>query len=455
MKTRRIALLAALLGAGCAYYNGLYNANRLVSEARKAEREGRTGEARSLWSQVVVKADTVLARYPNSGYRDDARYLKGLALSEVGGCRQAVEPLTLVADSSPDPELSNRGRLRLGRCMLELGNLDSALVHLDTLIENGSAQRDEALWLRGRTYHLLNRNEAARADLEATRSDSAVFDLALVLVALGDSSAGTVLDVATEWRYSEDRWLPVLDTLARQDPGAATRLTRALVNRGSLSRGQRARLLLAEGARTESTDRVEAIALYEEARGAAGDSIEAGVARVRLALAQLRLSDDPSIVPRIVEDLERAAALGTGPANLAAAPLTALNELMVDTAGGPNADLSRYVVTERLRQATGANALAARLFFDIANDYPNSVIAPKALIAASAADEDFAPDLLGLLRRRYPDSPYTLALQGIDTGRYRVVEDSLRTILETLRPGFNPERARRLVEEGDEDELIN
>ena len=38
-----------LVGAmACAYYNGLYNANRLVGEAEKAQREGRSGEARSL-----------------------------------------------------------------------------------------------------------------------------------------------------------------------------------------------------------------------------------------------------------------------------------------------------------------------------------------------------------------------------------------------------------------------
>ena len=43
----RRALAVLVLGlAGCAYYNGLYNARRLDDEAHKAEREGRTGEAR-------------------------------------------------------------------------------------------------------------------------------------------------------------------------------------------------------------------------------------------------------------------------------------------------------------------------------------------------------------------------------------------------------------------------
>ena len=71
--------LALGLLAGCAYYNGLYNANRLVKAAEKAEREGRVGEARSFWAQAAVKAESVVARYPESKYRDDALLLRGRA----------------------------------------------------------------------------------------------------------------------------------------------------------------------------------------------------------------------------------------------------------------------------------------------------------------------------------------------------------------------------------------
>ena len=90
----------------CAYYNGLYNANRLVGEAEKAQREGRSGEARSLWSQAAVKAESVATRYPKSKWRDDALYLWGQGLMEAGECRRAENPLALAVDSSPDPKLS-------------------------------------------------------------------------------------------------------------------------------------------------------------------------------------------------------------------------------------------------------------------------------------------------------------------------------------------------------------
>ena len=77
-------LVLLTVAIGCAYYNGLYNANRLADEARKAEREGRRSEARPLWTQVAVKAESVATRYPDSSYRDDALHLQGHEVTERG-----------------------------------------------------------------------------------------------------------------------------------------------------------------------------------------------------------------------------------------------------------------------------------------------------------------------------------------------------------------------------------
>ena len=58
MRSFRARMVWFLLTAGmvgCAYYNGLFNANRLAADAERAERDGRSGEARSLvpwlWQQ--------------------------------------------------------------------------------------------------------------------------------------------------------------------------------------------------------------------------------------------------------------------------------------------------------------------------------------------------------------------------------------------------------------------
>src|ERR671920_2049790 len=89
-----LGLSCAGLMSGCVYYNGMYNANRLARSARKAERDGRTFEANGLWGQVATKAESVLVRHPTSKYAQDAGLLRGIALSRLGQCEQALGPLS-------------------------------------------------------------------------------------------------------------------------------------------------------------------------------------------------------------------------------------------------------------------------------------------------------------------------------------------------------------------------
>ena len=82
--------LGLLLLGGCVYYNGMYNTKRLAGSARSAERDGRTFEATNFWGQVITRADTLVARHPDSKYVDEALMLKGTALSHLGQCPSAM-----------------------------------------------------------------------------------------------------------------------------------------------------------------------------------------------------------------------------------------------------------------------------------------------------------------------------------------------------------------------------
>ena len=134
-----LVVLATAVGA-CAYYNGLYNANHLAKEARRAERQGRTGEARSLWSQAAVKAESVASRHPHSKYRDDAWLLQGTALQSIRSCVSAVRPLELAADSSPDRNIRAEAALRAGQCRLDMAEPDSALEAVATILRDGTIE---------------------------------------------------------------------------------------------------------------------------------------------------------------------------------------------------------------------------------------------------------------------------------------------------------------------------
>jgi len=69
---------------GCAYYNGLYNANRLADDAQRAIRQGRPGEAKARWQEAAIKAESVAIHFPHSRYREEALLLQGRALLKLG-----------------------------------------------------------------------------------------------------------------------------------------------------------------------------------------------------------------------------------------------------------------------------------------------------------------------------------------------------------------------------------
>src|SRR5918999_5400456 len=129
---------AALTGmlAGCVYYNGMYNANRLARSARKAEREGRTLEANGLWGQVATKAESVLVRHPTSKYAQDAGLLRGIALARLSQCEQALGPLSRLTIARSNSDLVEDALLATGRCQLAMGNFAAGGAALSQLLES-------------------------------------------------------------------------------------------------------------------------------------------------------------------------------------------------------------------------------------------------------------------------------------------------------------------------------
>ncbi len=161
-------LVAALLG-GCVYYNGMYNTKRLAGSARKAERDGRTFEANNLWGQVVTRAESLVARHPDSKYVDEALVLKGIALARLNQCEAAVAPLGRVSLLPPDAEVTEEAALALGRCQLELGDPGVAEIMFARVAESKDpVRRREARLLRGRALRMTGRHQEAVAALEGS-----------------------------------------------------------------------------------------------------------------------------------------------------------------------------------------------------------------------------------------------------------------------------------------------
>ncbi|UCF41449.1 MAG: hypothetical protein JSW43_03710 [Gemmatimonadota bacterium] len=434
MTPRRLAragCVLAAVAAGCAYYNGLYNANRLMSQAETAQEQGRSGEARALYLQAAVKAESVAVRHTASKWRDDALLLWGQGLRRAGSCREAVPPLQLAVDSSADAALRERATLELGACRVATSRPEAAIRVLGPLLDasDSATVAEAALW-KGRAELQRGAYAAAAEDLRRAPPDSAAFDLALAYGAMDSlAAARRVLEARREAPYAEDRWLPTLDSLGRRDAAVAADLTELLAARPDLAARERARLLLADGARWEARGEVErAAARYATAQAVAPDSPEAAVAGARLSLVDLRRAGDPAVLPELLDRLRAAGAAGGEAARVASRAEVVLEQAVraLEPAAGPDGAVRLFWAAESLRDSLAAPRLAAALFWRIPQDHPTSFVAPKALLAAAALEPGRAEAAIELLTTRYRESPYVLALAGAGAEAFRAAEDSLR-----------------------------
>lgn len=431
----RRALIVLLLGApvtgGCAYYNGLFNANRLANEARRAEREGRTSEARSLWSRAAVKAESVVARFPRSRYRDDAWVLQGQALYHLGTCTPALAPLRAAGDSSPDAALRYEARLLLGRCWLDLGVPDSALRALGPVADSAPARTGgEARLLRGEARLRLGDAEGALVDLRSSGRPASRYPQSMALVALGrlDEATG-LLRSALDSPYVETGWLPALDSLGRRAPDSAAHLVDRLTGGERLRPGPRARLLLSDGERWQAAGaRERAMARFGDVAAQVPDSSEGRVARVYLTLEAVRAADTIASFAVLLDSLRTATRSG-GLSLRAAGSFLGVLDRTEEALNDPEGVLQLFLAAEEVRDSLGAPRLAAALFAELARRHPQSIVAPKALIALAVLRPEQSDSLIARVNAEYPESIYTLALRGEAGERYRAVEDSLRLLV--------------------------
>lgn len=454
MKSRRaraaLVVCAAFLGA-CAYYNGLYNANHLAAEAARARREGRPAEARSLWEQAALKAESVAVRHPHSRYRDEALLLQGESFRDAGACPRAIEPLTLVIDSGGQTGERNRAALALGECFHRQGDFGRARQTLTPLVSNPdvSLQRPARLW-RARALLADGDPQAALADLDLLDGQDIQFERAAALALLGRTDEAAAVLAGLSGPFDEPSWRTALDVLGQKSPALASRVTDQLVDRHDVGSGARARLLLADADRwasagmpAQTTDRLR------QASAAAPDSADGRVGAARVAVADLRTANTREALATITGALTRAVDDGGAGARIAELSLAVLRRIS-DARESPDADLRLFLAAEAARDALHADPLAASLFLEVARDHPGSPIAAKALLAGAQLDAMVADSVLRVVRERYAESPYWLMSQGLDPGTYPAVEDSLRNLASRQTPP-DPGRARPRPSLGDEE----
>jgi hypothetical protein len=148
-------------------------------------------------------------------------------------------------------------------------------------------------------------------------------------------------------------------------------------------------------------------------------------------MAEVRQTTDLDRVAELTDELGALMLEGGEVVDLAGS-FAAVLDAIVFAIGPPepiHADLHLFRRAEEARDSLLAPPLAGKLFLLVAQRYPSSVLAPKALLAAAMLREEIADSVQRVLQRQYATSLYTRAAAGDFPPEYSAIEDSIRTLL--------------------------
>lgn len=426
-RARSLALvLVTLPVAGCVYYNAMWGAERLARDARRFEARGQEAQAKLSWGRAAVKAESVLARHPRSGWADDALVLQGEGLARSGSCTAAAGPLARALTVVSEEELRERAAIAAAECMVVLGKPgDAGRLLVPVLGSQDGRRRSRAAYLSGLAA-LAQGSPGSAVELFA-RSHESLAGPARVraLLAAGRVEAALALvDSVAHRNGDEASWTEVIDNVGRTAGAvaAADALDRLLA-RGRLPAGARARLLLADGDRLYAERLVDRAATrYEAVAALVPDSVEAGLARLRGLRLQVSLVREPAELDSVVGRLGR---LTPGLRGAALVESRVLRLQIEAIRSGDSTETRAFRAAELARDSLAAPMLAASLFLRFAAGHPGSLFAPKALIAAGQLRPDAVDSVGRVLRSNYAESPYSLAFHGAPSPAFRAAEDSL------------------------------
>ncbi|MGH7579267.1 MAG: tetratricopeptide repeat protein [Gemmatimonadales bacterium] len=431
-RTGMLLLMAGLLG-GCVYYNGMYNTKRLAGSARKAERDGRTFEANNLWGQVITRAESLVARHPDSKYVDEALVLKGVALSRLNQCEAAVAPLGRISLLPPDAEVTEEASLALGRCQLQLGDPTVAEIMFARVAESEDpVLRRDARLLRARALRATGRHADAVGVLEGVEDPRAANERLLALAGAGRREAALALaDSMLALRDTTAQWDTVVVAVGREDPLTASALVDRLERRPGTLPVVRARLFLEDGVRLARVDSARSEARLRQASEADSTGDAGERARLNLTRLRLRRATSASDLPALAKELDQRIARRGTVSGEAGQLREAVNRILSAddsaSAGAGQSDLRLFLAAETARDSLAAPALAASLFRTIVETMPDSPYAPKAILAGKLLDPVWGESAVLLLEQRYAASPYVSVLRGEEPYGYRELEDSLQS----------------------------
>ncbi len=443
-----VGLFAFLTTSSCAYFNSLYNAKRLYSDAERAAERGDSVSASQHYRTSIEKAARSLEKDPDGRWSDDALYLIARAHFQQAaisgrGLDRAGAAFRRLLEVSEDDDMRAGAHAYLGAVEYRLGNIPGALEQLDRSLEVEDGEHEMAsfahLW-RARARFAGGDPAGAWSDLDAavalddrvrveagleslaralSTDESSRFQTALGVLASDENAASSADSIAVLARRSAQRW----------GAASAREFLESFAGVGWSPAAREEMTLLRAELAVEAGDTATGIA---DANAIARASAESVGLRARVAAAEWQLASVSD--PAELEDI-RAPLLSALERPEAARLVRELKTLEVLLGRGEEGQqLAYFAAAELARDQLGAPALARTLFLRHAESSGGTEYTGKSLLAAASLNP--SPDQAGLIDSRIEglDGNVYLAAAngGVDDAEYGRAERSLERQLALL-----------------------
>jgi hypothetical protein len=410
---RRLLPLVLLAVSGCAYYNGVYNAERAAKVAEKQWMRGEYFSAADSFRISAAHAESVLARFTKSRWRSQALFLAARGAALGGDCLAAGPRLDEYLSITSEPaERMDRGRIAKASCLLAENKTFAAESLLSPLVDNGDAVvRQTATLLSARAALAQGDPDRAQRLLRQIPGNAAAWENLGAAMLAGDYAAAESLLVTRavigDWRSEIPRHVRTLWGAGRR-AGVLSLTDQFARSRAPVNERAQLLLLTSDLAASVGDTAIARRMALEARRVGLTATYEAPVAARVLALDIAATSE----MVDVRERLKRDSVLAKGTPQLTRlSHAVLLIELCLKRADRFGAGL--FLAGEFARDSLRAIGLADALFRQVERDYPESPIAARALMAAALIVPDSAATYRARAVENWPMAGVSAVARGV------------------------------------------
>jgi len=155
----QIVLILSLFFLSCTYYNTFYNAKKSFKEGEKAQKGLAPGvksaTASNKYEESIKKASKVLTFHPKSKWADDALFLIGRAYYNMGEYPKAERKFKELLASFPKSKFVEECHYYVSLCHYESGNEQDAIQSLKIIVQSSKTDKKKkakAAFMLGEIY---------------------------------------------------------------------------------------------------------------------------------------------------------------------------------------------------------------------------------------------------------------------------------------------------------------